>query len=385
MPRQTYSLEEIKHMLNDRVEDVAEHYAPPRGGWYKAQGRYFTLNPGRADRTVGSFCVHLAGAKRGRWNDYAIREGGDLIDLIELSLGCTRREALAEARRFLGLSTQNPETEAQRKERQRRLDVQRRQRESDEREKQARKSKAALAIWLSGQEHLRGTPVDYYLKGRGIDLTRLGRQPGALRYLPECSYYDEDPETGEVIEAKLPAMAAIISNAKGQQVALHRTYLGLDAAGQWAKAGVRQPKKVLGQYGGAAVNLWRGIGPRGGKPASLPQCPKNTHVFVTEGIEDALSMVLLNPEARVLAAVSLGNLAQLQLPENVARITLVADLDENEDARKALHRAIAAHRAKGRDVRLWQNSFGGKDLNDALKLALVKKDEDEVGKEDEDA
>lgn len=47
----------------------------------------------------------------------------------------------------------------------------------------------------------------------------------------------------------------------------------------------------------------------------------------------------------------------------------MADLDENEAARAALQRAVVAHRVAGRDVRLWQNRWGGKDLNDALRAA----------------
>lgn len=42
------------------------HYAPPRGEWNEDRGLYFTLNPGRADRSVGSFIVALGGEKAGR-------------------------------------------------------------------------------------------------------------------------------------------------------------------------------------------------------------------------------------------------------------------------------------------------------------------------------
>jgi len=72
----------------------------------------------------------------------------------------------------------------------------------------------------------------------------------------------------------------------------------------------------------------------------------------------------------VLAGISLGNLAALELPRNVASVTLVADRDENEQARAALERAVAVHRKAGRTVTVWQNRHGGKDLNDALRGAV---------------
>lgn len=370
MSRQIYSLEDIKRMLTDRAEEVAEHYALPASGSHTSFGKYWTLNPGRADRHVGSFCVHLGGAKRGRWNDYATGEAGDLLDLIALSLGCDLREALREARRFLGLGTVDPAAQARLERGREAARARQRRAEADERARAARKSAAALALWLSGREALRGTPVDLYLRGRGIDLSRLGRAPGALRYLPECLYRDTDPETGEFVELSLPAMASIVCNVRGQAVAVHRTYLAPGPDGRWGKATVRQPKKVLGRFGGAAVNIWRGTGPRGGKPASLPKCAPGTHVYLTEGIEDALSVALLLPDVRVLAAVSLGNLGQVELPQNVATVTLVADRDVSPKAQAALGRAIEAHRRAGREVRIWQNAAGGKDLNDALQLAV---------------
>jgi hypothetical protein len=97
------------------------------------------------------------------------------------------------------------------------------------------------------------------------------------------------------------------------------------------------------------------------------------HVYVTEGIEDGLSVVQLLPEARVLCAISLSNMGAIDLPPAVVRVTLVADRDENDQARAALDRAVSAHQRAGRDVRLWQNAYGGKDLNDALREAREPK------------
>lgn len=378
MSRHSYTIDEIKHMLIDQLEGVVARYAPPAEGSYEAFGKYYTLNPGRVDRRVGSFVITMSGARRGYWRDFAMGDDGhgDVLDLIKLSLHCDNSGALREARSFLGLSTQDPADAARHAEAAKRAKAAREKAKSADRARAERRAKQAQGIWLSGKAQLRGTPVEAYLRdARGIDLAELGRQPGALRYLPECHYYDEDPETGEVIEARLPAMGALICDHRGHAVALHRTYLAPGPDGRWGKAPVRAAKKVLGTYAGAAINIWRGIGPRGGKPASLPSCPPGSHVMIAEGIEDALSVVMLLPAARVIAAISLANLGSVRLPENVATVTLVADLDENDTARKQLERAVAQHQKAGRAVRIFQNSWGGKDLNDALRAVRGREQE----------
>lgn len=379
MTRHSYTIDEIKHMLIDRLEAVVAQYAPPAEGSHEAFGKYYTLNPGRVDRRVGSFVITMNGSRRGYWRDFAMGDTGhgDVLDLIKLALQCDNSGALREARAFLGLSTQNPADIARNTEAAARAKAARERAAAADKLKAERRSKAAQGIWLSGKAQLRGTPVEAYLRdARGIDLATLGRQPGALRYLPQCQYYDEDPETGEVVELELPAMGALICDWKGNAVALHRTYLAPDADGRWGKAPVRVAKKVLGNYAGAAINIWRGIGPRGGKPASLPACPPGSHVMIAEGIEDALSCVMLLPAARVIAAISLANLGSVRLPENVRTVTLVADLDDNDTARAQLDRAIAQHQKAGRSVRIFQNSWGGKDLNDALRAMRGEAEED---------
>ncbi|MCB1349833.1 MAG: hypothetical protein KDK11_14790, partial [Maritimibacter sp.] len=108
--RATYSIDEIKDMLLARIGEVAQHYAPPAKGSHTTYGKYFTLNPGRADRSVGSFWVQMTGAKAGKWRDHATGDFGDVLDLIGLSLGITDPAAqLKEARAFLGLATLGPD------------------------------------------------------------------------------------------------------------------------------------------------------------------------------------------------------------------------------------------------------------------------------------
>ncbi|AUC52312.1 hypothetical protein CDO87_03515 [Sagittula sp. P11] len=373
MSRATYSLDEIKSMLLGQLEGVVNYYAPPGPGTYRDKGEYWTLNPGRADRHVGSFKVTMIGVNAGRWKDFATGSSGDLIDLIDLALhGEGRKDlsaAIKEARSFLGLGAKDPGRERMLREAAERAAKARKQAEQDAAEKEEKRRRTAHRIFLSGQERLRGTPVEAYLRdARGIDLAALGRQPRCMRFVPECYYQHVDKETGEVIEGRWPAMVTAIHDRNGKFVAVHRTYLELHD-GRWGKARVPEAKKVLGRYGGCGINVWRGIGPKGGKPVSLSMCPPRTHVYATEGIEDALSVVALLPHVRVVAAVSLDNLAQLWLPRNVSDLTIVGDNDPGEEAQEALRAGVRAHQDRGRRVRLFKNAWGGKDLNDALRSA----------------
>jgi hypothetical protein len=180
-PRQTYSIEQIKDMMIARMGDVAYHYAPPAPGSFHDKHLYFTLNPGRADRKVGSFCIHISGPRAGHWCDFATNpKGGDVFDLIGLALGLSNMaDQLREARAFLGLQTETPEARRQREialsiQRARRAEAEAMQKRDDE-----QKRKRAQAMWLSAEAQIAGTPVDHYLRGRGSDPSTLRTRPRA--------------------------------------------------------------------------------------------------------------------------------------------------------------------------------------------------------------
>jgi len=383
-PRQMVSLEEIKDRLLAEIDRVVDQYAPPAAGSYRRGHDYFTLNPGRADRSVGSFVVHLGGPKAGRWADYATDpKGGDLIDLIALSRGCDLKAAVIEARAFLGLDSETPELRRQREEAARAAKLRRARAERDAAAHQERKRKAAAALWLSGEAKIEGTPVDLYLRGRGIDIAALGHRPGAIRYHAACRYIwtEEwvDPATGEVtqrrMEKTLPAMLSQIAR-RSEIIDCHRTYLAIRPDGSWGKAPLPDAKKVLTDYTGGSVRLCGGLGPRGGR-LRLAEAPQGSRVYITEGIENGLSLMMLRalsgqPPAFVVAAGMVANLAHVELPQTVAEVVLCADNDTGEQARAQVEKAVAAHAAAGRIVRVWRSEIPGEDLNDALLRALAQ-------------
>ncbi|PZQ99918.1 MAG: hypothetical protein DI533_04610 [Cereibacter sphaeroides] len=377
--RQTYSLDEIKAMLHAQIETVAHHYARPASGSYTDKGLYFTLNPGRADRSVGSFCIHLSGPKIGRWNDYATGDFGDVLDLIGLSLGLNASDQVREARAFLGLEVETPEIRVARAKAIERAKLQRQASEREQAAEAERRAKQAEGLYLSAEPDLFGTPVQYYLAARRIALGELAHPPGALRYHAAVGYHREetDPETGEVITTRmrLPAMVASIVNGKGRIVACHRTYLAIGASGIWGKANLPDVKKVLGDYRGGSIRLSSGIGSRGGKAVPLAQCPPGSRVVIGEGIETCLSAMLCWPAERVLAAVSLANMAAVELPRNVAEVVLLSDNDTHPQALAQFQAAVDAHAKAGRTVRVWRSDREGEDLNDALKRLRAERQE----------
>lgn len=371
---------EIVDGLQARPLDVAERYAP---GGFVDGAIYHARNPSRADGSMTSFIVNLSGPLRGRYKDFARGEQGDMLDLIRLALGCDQAQALQEACSFLGIHAE--ETEAQRDLRRREAQRAREAAEAAAREAAhviARKRRAAHALWLECRAEIEGTPAAAYLEARGVGPAQLGRAPRALRFHPALRYQHTDPDTGEVIEGEWPAMVAAVhgptrEGAGPEFFGVHRTWLARGPDGRWGKAPVPQPRKVLGSVRAGFIRLWSGWGPRGGKGAPIASAGGEARVFIAEGIEDALSVAVLlgrTPGLYAVAAISIGNFAQVALPPALRRVTIVADVETGDDKTQAMQRAqveaaIARLAGEGREVRVWRNQHGGKDLNDALRAA----------------
>ena len=299
-----------------------------------------------------SLAVHMFGDRAGVWGDFATGERGDALDLVA-AVRCHGDigEAMAWARAWLGHPDQAPPARASTGA----PDPAARAPEPD----QAERRRKALALFLAGREGLAGTPAAEYLAARGIDLAELGRAPRALRFHPSawCA------ELGH----GLPAMLAAITDGQGEHVATHRTWLARDDAGSWGKAALRDAKKTLGSYASGFIPLQPGAS---GKP--LRQAPIGETVAIAEGIETALSVALACPELRVLAAVSLGNMARIVIPPAVRVVMLCADNDgpENTGAARALASAVERFAAEGRQVRVARPPIG-KDFNDTLRAEML--------------
>ena len=139
---------ELAHRLAQHAEAVCRQYLSNghRDGGYWRVGDVGN-SPGR------SLYVRLTGSRAGKWCDAATAEHGDLLDLIAVTRNLpTLKHAMGEARGFLALPADPPppRTEAG---------------TSD-------KTRAAQRLFGMGHR-LSGTPVETYLKHRGITVGSL--------------------------------------------------------------------------------------------------------------------------------------------------------------------------------------------------------------------
>jgi hypothetical protein len=340
------SIDLIKARANDRVRELAAELLP-NGREECGYWRTGSI----ADEPGQSLAVTLQGPDKGMWCDHATGEGGNLVQLAALTaFRGDVGQAIAWLKSKLGLDDLDPE-----RLRKMRADVAERQAAEDEKAaaERERKRRNAQNIFLLAKP-IGGTPVELYLRTRGIDLQRLGRAPRSLGFYPElyCG------EAGR----KLPAMVAAIVALDGKFMAVHRTWLAPDGKGGWTKADLEEPKKVLGSFRGGCIRLWKGDSRR-----TLSELEDGSDVWASEGIEDGLSAAIAKPEIRVVAGVTLGNLGEIQLPEQLGRLIIIGQRDTKPKTLEALERAIGAQQERGREVWLTPPPAGGfKDVNEAL-------------------
>ena len=340
-------LADIKALLVARIESLARQLAPEgnRSGHY-----WMARNPMRDDRTPGSFWINLGGKAPGTWKDAATGEKGDALALIMGVMRCDFPKALDWARAWLGLSNMQPEQIARARAANERAQA---DRETREAEILADNRRAAMAMWLKGSDKLAATPVETYLRTRGIELSALAAPPRALRFAAR-----KHRESGRF----LSAMLACMTGPDETLWAVHQTFLEPDGSG---KADVVPARKIWPSFRGAAIRLAKGETKM--RPAEAAKHGLLDTLCLCEGVEDGLSIALACPELRVWAAGSLGNLAHITLPECCADVIVAADNDWGKpQAQKQLDAAVAALMKQGRPVRI-ARSFVGKDANDALR------------------
>ena len=312
---------ELASRLAERAEDVCRHYLPNG----RREG-----NRWRCGSTAGepgrSLHVHLAGDRRGRWEDAAEpSDHGDLLDLIRAATGCaTVREAMSEARRFLSLPpVEAPEGKPGAEQ----------ARPAPEPDRLAR---ALGRAWPVADDD----PGGRYLRSRGLD-------PADAR-LADIRFRPDAWAVVDGTRAELPALEAQVRRADGELTAVHRIFLTED--------GTKSPvgRRSRGRLRDGAVWIPAGRIPR--------------HVVLTEGVEDALSVVrvLTDPEREVTtvaAGLSASRVARVGLPPEAVSVTLIQDGDRaGEAAWEALRRA---HRDGGLEA-VRRIRCRGKDANEDL-------------------
>lgn len=311
-----------------------------------------------------SLKITLRGPKAGSWADYAMSPNeplakGDLLKLLQHTVGGgDLGRGVAEAKRYLNLDSMDPRALERVRERAVKARAKSEAEQAGHDEKRRRQSEG---LWQSAAQSTPSSPPVRYLQGRGIDFAVLGRLPGAIRFHPRVWH-------GE-LRREVPAMVTKFTALDGSHAATHVTFLEY-SNGVWRKLqGVEASKQIhCGLYWGAHIPLWKGRWR--GKLADLPA---GTPVEVSEGIEDGLSYAMANPDARIVAAGTLGNIGAMLLPAQAGQLTILAQRDSKPEPIAALEAAIKAQQQRARGAGIeravacrWPPE-GIKDWNDWLR------------------
>lgn len=341
----------IVEMLQARVDDLAPILLPEgrrEGNDWRAGSR-------------GGRSIALRGPHRGVYRDFESgNKGCDMLEAItEILCNGNKRDAVAWARSYLGISSSMND---QALELARRKAAERKAAAERDREKLDRKRrKQASGLWHSAGP-LEGSLADRFLMGRGIDIRRLEKMPGALRFNPRTWCKERRGE--------YPAMVSSLWRLGDPElVATHRTYLQENPDGSVGKAPVESARSILGSWPGAVIPIQRGEGSRQWKDIQEGEV-----VALGEGIEEGLTVALVKPEWRVGAVGFVGNFGQIALPVWCHVMLCINNDPPGSPADKAIfgdperrtRGAIGDLEAAGHVVRVMRPPAGFKDWNDIL-------------------
>lgn len=158
-------------------------------------------------------------------------------------------------------------------------------------------------------DHPSAAPLRLYLEKRGIAISPI---PAVLRFHPALPYFVYTDDGRSKCIGRPPAMLALVSDANGRPVTLHRTYLDTDGN----KSPVLDVKKLMpsavdGAALGGAIRLF----------------PAAKLLGVAEGIETAIA-VHLATGMPVWSCVNTSLMKRLIVPPVVEHLVIWADHDK---------------------------------------------------------
>ncbi|HZL00485.1 MAG TPA: toprim domain-containing protein [Caulobacteraceae bacterium] len=312
--------------------------------------------------------LEISLSPRGKWNDWEAGRFGDALGLVaclisqapEPKARGALREAIVWARDYFGLAAEGFDKAAW--ERRCQEAATRREREAAKVARElAENRRTANGLWLAAAALAPGDAGWAYLAARGIDLARLGGAPRAVRVAMAAPWYDG---VGDAPSHVGPALMSSMTLANGKFGSLHRTWI--DPARPGEKADLDPPRKMWPQSEGAAIRLWRGATGLTEREAADRGVVED--LVLCEGVEDGLSIALMTPELRIVAAGSLPGMLAYTPPKFVRRIIVAADNDwAKPQAQAMLDRACARLHAEFGKLISIARSPEGKDFNDLLR------------------
>ncbi len=209
----------------------------------------------------------------------------------------------------------------------------------------------ALEIWRNAVPSIKGTPVETYLRSRGIDPARLLTDPPGWS---ETLRWTEDADMLPRSTKRAAMICAVNSRHHHMVIAIHRHFLNSDGT-PVLNANGKKLKLSLGPVDGNAIELsaWPSADGRWG---------------LAEGVETALCVEAAF-RMPCYAAISAGNLSKVKPPTWASDAAIFADNDESETGIREAGKALAAFRAMpqfGGRVRVLMADAVGLDFADLV-------------------
>lgn len=283
------------------------------------------LCPFHSERTP-SFEVNDA---KGTYHCHGCGKGGDAITFLRDKEGLTFRQAI-ETLRGDAFPTVSDEERTRRK--------------AEDARQLAERIALARSIWAQTVPAT-GTPAEIYARSRGIVMDL----PPTVRFVMAPRW--RNPETGEV-GPDHPAMACALQDVSGAIVGVQCIFLQDGGRSKYRRTrpdgSMAKAKLSFGVLVGSALRLG----------------PVASHVTITEGPEDALTLAQVRPGQIIWASCGTANMAQINLPPEISDVTLAGDNGEAGVA--AVERAATAYLAMGLGVARQFPDARFKDWNDQL-------------------
>jgi hypothetical protein len=250
-------------------------------------------------------------AKFESWVCAVCPDGGDVIELVMKVEGLSFLDAydwLGGKRDFVVDPEREKQLEAERQ-------AKDEKRENDSQNFRDRERATCWGIWTHAEKEIAGTPVEDYLRLRGI--SELPQQP-RLRCVRDMPFWADHGKSKTVIH-RGPAMVAPIMRPDGRFGGIHLTYIDLS-----------QPKgkaHLVDPDGGAMLNAKKARGSKKGGCCDIARPDDASRMVIGEGFEKVLAVWLAEKRTGHLAwastiyrvALDLGNLGGKALKEGAPK------------------------------------------------------------------
>mgnify|MGYP000126441806 CR=1 FL=1 len=205
---------------------------------------------------------------------------------------------------------------------------------------------------FANSKDIKGTIAEKYLASRGIkDFNSENVRFGHVKQFWDKDLDKESPE--------LPALICFGKNAKGEMQALQAIYL--TESGE-KREDLKVKKKTFG--------------PAKKSPCLIQKGKDESHIYLAEGPETAMSIAKANPDATIYCTFGKANMMNFEMPMTTSKITICADNDGvhwKED--KTIKKAVEHLNVSGLvDVWVAQPKGNGNkvDFNDVLQQSGIE-------------